>query len=136
MRLCNETITVFNAVRYPGQEDDSYIGTVIAGVSWYSDVASTVDGTGLKAADKVTIRIPFNADFGGKSYVDPVTYKTSDPETSFTLKNGDVIVKGKCLADNIRPAELQKIYPDYVTILGVTDNRRAPNAQHWKVTGS
>ena len=136
MKLCNDVITVFNSQRVIGQENDVYTGTVIRGVSWHSEIASTVDGTGLKAADKVTIRIPYNADFSGKSYVNPISYKTSNPTTFFTLKNGDIIVKGAVNAENIRPADLQRAYPETITILGVTDNGRAPNAKHWRVVGS
>lgn len=136
MKLCEETITVFNSQRVTGQEDDVYVGTVITGVSWHSEVASTVDGTGLKAADKVTIRIPLNADFSGKEYIDPIAYQSCDSAAYFTLKNGDIIVKGNVDADNVRPADLQRLYPEMTTILGVTDNRRAPNAKHWRVTGS
>ena len=86
MNLCNETITVFNAKLNPETGNDDYNGTVIDGVSWFCEIVSTVD-QGLKAANKFTIRIPEDADFG-------------------------------------------------FTVLGVTDNRRAPNAPHWKVIGT
>ena len=138
MRLCNDTITVFNA-RYDSENDrDVYHATVIVGVSWYDEIASTVDSSGLKAADKYTIRIPQDADFGGKTYVDPITYAQagSDPVQVFTLKSGDIIVKGAVTAGaNVRPADLQKQYAEAATVLAVTDNRRAPNAPHWKVVG-
>lgn len=138
MRLRNDTITVFNA-RYDAANDrDVYYATVISGVSWYDEIASTVDSSGLKAADRYTIRIPVDADFSGKSYVDPISYtrEGSDPSLVFTLKSGDIIVKDAVIASaDVRPAELQKAYPEFATILGVTDNRRAPNAPHWKVVG-
>ena len=136
MRLCKDTITVFNA-RYDKDNDrDVYHATVITGVSWYDEIASNVDSSGLKAADKYTIRIPVDADFSGKTYVDPVTYASADPATVFTLKSGDIIVKGSVSAGaDPRPSELQKAYAEVATVLGVTDNRRAPNAPHWKVVG-
>ena len=138
MRLCNDTITVFNARFDRNNDCDVYHATVIIGVSWYDEIASVVDASGLKAADRYTIRIPIDADFGGKMYVDPVTYAQdgSDPEQVFTLKSGDIVVKGAINAGNhLRPADLQKTYAEVATILGVTDNRRAPNAPHWKVVG-
>ena len=137
MRLCNETITVFNAKLDPAVGDDVYYGTIITGVSWYCEIASNVDASGLKAANKFTIRIPTDADFGGKNYVDSVTYagNTADPAAVFTLKSGDIIVKG-AVEGNPRPAELQKQYSEVVTVLGVTDNRRAPHSPHWKVVGA
>lgn len=138
MRLCDETITVFNA-RFDSEHDkDTYVPTVIVGASWFCEIASNVDSSGLKAADKFTVRIPLDANFGGKNYVDPVSYAAAaDPSSIFTLQNGDIIVKGDAhLATDPRPATLKKAYTDCITVLGVTDNRRAPNAKHWKVVGA
>ena len=89
MKMCNDTITVFNRRLDPDTGYEIYTPTVIRGVSWYSHVDSAVTSDGLKAANKITIRIPIDAD-----------------------KYGEI-----------------------ATILGVTDNRRAPRAKHWKVVG-
>ncbi len=135
MKLCNETITVFNSRLDENTGMDTYHHTVITGASWYSDIAANVEGDGgLKAANKFTIRIPVDADFSGKAYADPIAYAGGDPNYLFTLKNGDIIVRG-AIDEDLRPAELKKICPEVVTILGVTDDRRA-RAKHWKVVGS
>ena len=117
---------------------DVYIPTVITGVSWYCSITSTVDSTGLKAAGQYTVRIPVDADFSGKSYTDPVTYAESNPESTFTLKTGDIIVHGAVESESgITPSELQRGFGrEVITILGVTDNRRAPKGQHWRVVGA
>lgn len=116
---------------------DVYVGTVITGVSWYSTVKTTVDSSGgLKAADMFTVRIPLDADFGGKSYVPPREYPAADPAAAFTLRSGDIIIKGAVTLNNPRPADILASSTEAFTIMGVTDNRRAPNAQHWKVTGA
>ena len=116
---------------------DAYCSTIISGVSWYSDIAATVEGAGgLKAANKFTIRIPADADFSGKAYADPVAYAGGDPDNLFTLKNGDIIIRGAVTEQGLRPADLKKRYPEIVTILGVTDNTHAPRAKHWKVVGA
>lgn len=135
MQLCNDTITVYNAYLDTERDYDVYVGTVITGVSWYCEIASNVTDSGLKAANKYTIRIPQDAGFGGKSYVDPMDYPDCDTSRCFTLRNGDIVVHGAVLQNNPRPAALQAEY-ETVTILGVTDNRRAPNAPHWKVVGA
>ena len=135
MRLCDETITVFNAQYNPTTDRDDYTGTVISGASWFSDIATSVIESGLKTANKVTIRIPENASFSGKTYVDPSTYKTADTCKSFTLQSGDIIVKGAVSITGMTPSELQKAHTECVTVVGVTDNRRAPNAPHWRVVG-
>ncbi len=132
MKLCNDTITVFNSRLDDENGYSIYTPTVIRGVSWYSHVESTVTSDGLKAANKITIRIPIDADFGGKAYVPPVNYTGGKGE--FTFRNGDYIIKGS-EAEPLTPAQARERYGEIATILGVTDNRRAPRAKHWRVVG-
>ena len=135
MKLCNETITVFNSKLDTATDKDVYTGTVISGASWFCEIVSTID-QGLKAANRFTVRIPEDADFGGKAYVSPLDYASSKDITGiFTLANGDIIVKGSVTATGLKPKDLHSGYEAF-TILGVTDNRRAPKAPHWKVVGS
>ena len=135
MQLCNETITVFNAKLNSETGYDEYHGSVIEGVSWFCEIVSTVD-QGLKAANKFTIRIPQYADFGGKTYVSPLDYANAeDVSDIFTLKNGDILVRGAVTGSNHKPSDLHKFHEAF-TVLGVTDNRRAPKAPHWKVIGA
>lgn len=158
MRLCNETITVFNARVDPGTGGKAWVPTVIAGAGWYATDATTVDGArgGLVAADRVTVRIPEDADAGGKAYVDPVAYAGAESvEGVWTLANGDVVVRGEVASPSApspsaqaltpppegeasawTPAALKRAFAECVTVLAVTDNRRAPNARHWRVVGA
>ena len=153
MKLCNDTITVFNARVDPATGGNVWTATVITGASWYMTDASTVDASkgGLIAANKATIRIPEDSNAGGKTYADPVSYKAAASVTGlWTLQNGDIIVKGSVPASEIvtnngvsstvpinwTPAKLKQAYADCVTVLAVTDNRRAPRAPHWRVTGT
>lgn len=136
MKLCVDTITVFNAKHDPVTDKDEYRSTVIDGVSWFCEIVSNTETTGLRAANRFTIRIPDTADFGGKSYADPIDYASAEDVSSlFTLAHGDIVVHGAVTDPGLRPAQIQKLYEAF-TILGVTDNRRAPNAPHWKVVGS
>ena len=135
MKLCNNTITVFNK-RVENHEHVFY-PTVINGVSWWGHVSTSVGDKGLYAANSITVRIPMDADFGGKSYVDSKDYAAAvSPDGIFTLANGDVIIKGVVAVAPLKPAELKAAFTDYMTVLGVTDNRRAPNAPHFRVVGS
>ena len=137
MKLCNDTVTVFNKKLNIEKGWDIYIPTVIEGVSWYCEIASAVDDKGLHAANRFTIRIPVDAEFGGKTYVDPIAYANETIISGvWTLSNGDIIVKASIPDGEMTPAQLHENYPNCCTILGVTDNRRAPNAPHWKVVGS
>ena len=138
MRLCSETVTVYNARVDPAQRMEVYTPTVLTGVSWYSEVVSAVTDSGLKSASKYTLRIPEEVDAAGKTYTDPKAYReAADVSGLWTLQKGDVVVKGSC-TDTLTPAQLRDRYGSdrVLTVLGVTDNRRAPNARHWKVTGA
>ena len=135
MKQCEETITVFNARLDDDKGYDVYVPTVIHGVSWFCEIASNVDTGGLKAANKFTVRIPLDADFSGKAYMEPAGYAGADPGAFFTLKQGDIIVHGEETESNT-PAKLKDKYGETVTILGVTDSTKRPNAKHWKVVGA
>lgn len=136
MNLANEIITIFNQ-RHNEQTDlDEWIGSVISNVSWYSQMQDTVTDKGLKAANRYTIRIPEDADTGGKTYVQPSSFHSSGrTDFVFTVAPGDVIVKGEAPISGQTPATLKKQF-EMCTVLGVTDNRRAPNAPHLRITGA
>ena len=162
MKLCNETITILNKRLDDDTGYDIYVPTVITGVSWFCEIRSNVDSTGLQAANLFTIRIPEDADFSGKAYVEPAAYAGGDPTKVFTIDNGDIIVKAAVSVPDpepgenssgsgqesntsgseqegtsfsLKPADLQALYGQVVTVLGVTDNRRTARAPHWKVVG-
>lgn len=138
MRLCNDTITVFNK-RYDADAGDYiYLPTTITGVSWYATQAEAVDPKGgLVAASKITIRIPASANAGGKTYADPLTYKAATSASGlWTLQGGDIIIKGTAEGTTWTQKTLEATFPDICKVLGVTDNRRAPNAPHFKVVGA
>ena len=137
MKLCGDTITVLNRRWNPETANDEYLTTVITGVSWYGHTVTSADNNGLTAADQFIVRIPQDADTNGKTYVDPIAYKNAvDVSGLFTLAQGDTVIKAEIIATPVKPADVQGTYSDCFTVLGVTDNRRAPNAPHWKVVGS
>lgn len=137
MRLCEETITVFNA-RVDGETGGvRYVPTVIAGCSWQRRQREAVDAKGgLACADECVVRIPADADFGGKRYADPVAWRQGDAEGRFTIQGGDALVRGTVEGADWTPARLKAAFADCMIALGVTDNRRAPNGAHWKVVGA
>ena len=124
MKLCDDTLTLFHAAVDPETGGNAWTPTVIpSGASWYMTDTSTVDTGkgGLVAANKVTVRIPAEAAPDG-----------------LALSNGDIVVKGDASGvENPTPAKLKKLYgADCATVLGITDNRRAPNAPHWRLTAT
>lgn len=136
MKLCNDTITVFNKRFDTANRWNDYVPTIISGVSWFSRMKSSVGDNGLRAANEFIVRIPDNADFGGKTYVDEATYKQETIVSGvFTLAEGDIVVKG-AIDYTVDPETIQENHADCFTILSVTDNRRAPNAKHFRVVGA
>ena len=135
MRNCGETITLFNARRDGSTGGFMYVPTVIAGCSWHRGHRLEIDPEGgLTAVDEVTVRIPLDADFGGKAYVDPVTWRAGGE--GFTIQGGDIAVKERVAGGDWTPAGLKAAFDECFTVLGVTDNRSAPNGAHWRITGA
>lgn len=136
MRLCTETVTVFNHRLNTETGDTDLYPAVLSGVSWFESVATQVNSSsGLDAATQVTVRIPEDADFKGKQYCSAQNWPGADPSQFFTLGAGDLIIKGAETGQGLTISDLQKKYGRVVAVLAVTDNRRAPRAKHWKVTG-
>ena len=135
MRGCNETITLFNARRDGETGRFVYLPTVIAGCSWHRGQRVVIDAEGgLMAADEVTVRIPVDADFGGRAYVDPVAWRAGGE--GFTLQGGDIAVKGRVTGGDWTPAALKAAFAECFTVLGVIDNTSAPRGGHWRLTGA
>ena len=51
------------------------------------------------------------------------------------MNEGDLIVPGSDVIADAKLSDIRKRHKA-ITILGVTDNRRAPNAPHFKVVGA
>ena len=137
MRLCGETVTVFNA-RLDGDTGRYvYMPTVIAGCGWHRGQRMSLDAKGgLAAAEETVVRIPVDADFGGRRYADPISWQQSDGTDRFTLKGGDLVARGAWTGGDWTPARLKAACPECFTVLGVTDNSRAPRGAHWKLVGA
>lgn len=138
MKLCDDVLTLFNARLDKSRDTTVYEKTVIHGISWYSSIKTNVSDKGLQSANVFVVRIPIEADFSGKEYCDAKTYtELEDVSRVFTLKQGDVMVKGTVSDSVTTPAQVHKEHPETTfTIHSVVDNRRALNAKHWKVGGA
>lgn len=136
MKECTETITVLNRRLNQATGLDEWQPTVIHGVSWHRRANVSIVQTGLKCADTATVRIPADADTGGRAYLDPAAFKaTESPSGAYTLARGDIIVRAELTAA-LTPAQAQAAYEDCLTIISVTDNTRRPHAPHRKVVGA
>lgn len=127
-----DSVTIFNPVYNEETGMDTYVATVIKGVSWVSSLSAGTDTAGLKSNKSCVIRIPEDADFSGKVYVEPALF--NGQEGTFTFMPGDTVIHGE-ETELTTLAELHEKYRDVITILTVNDFRKAPNARHWKLEG-
>ena len=137
--MTSERVTVYTARVDPATRAEAYAPTVLAGVSWYCRTEAGVTDGGMKAANVYTLRIPEDVDAGGKAYAAQEAYRRAESvDALWTIQKGDVIVRGDATESGMTPARLRERYgaENVMTVLGVTDNRRAANARHWKVVGA
>jgi hypothetical protein len=138
----NADITVYNR-RVSGQDETFYI-THIRNVSWQQHYFTIIPNAGLVASvsslgyvgsNVFSVRIPVVQATMDKTYVTPAAYKTSDPATTFTLMEGDWVVKG-ITNDALQTAILHNL--EAMQVRSVHDNRdtrlSAP-MRHWRLVG-
>ena len=128
MKLCEDTLTLFNARVDPESGETVYAATVIRGVGWHGRRGASGDGLGGSVARRRAVaRVPVEADTGGKRYVPPEAYRAAaDVSGLYTLACGDVICRGA--ADSPGGGAC-------LTLSEITDNRSAPRAPHWRLIG-
>ncbi len=131
MRLCDETITLYNAGLDPATGEDVYLKTVISGCSWAEARGAAAEKGGSRASDGCVIRIPEDAGFSGKRYVAPAAFDGASGEC-FTLLPGDLVVRGEVTEEGLRPDELRRRY-SALTVRAVSDKRRGRLGRHWRI---
>lgn len=136
MIAATDNITICNAVVNKAVALDFYYRCFVQNVYWFGRTAVAVD-QGLSEANSTTIRIPLTATFG-KTYVGPLEFDVAyEKDKFFTLRPGDIIVKGMANEASLTKESLKEKYDYVITITSVTDNRiGSPNMHHWLVLGS
>lgn len=113
MRHTEKTVTVYRKAWDPEKGVDTYHGTVLEHVSFFSKIATTVSTEGLIAACEAVLRIPLEV------YPDELV-----------IRNGDKVGEG-ALIEN--PASLADIEFEYLyTVVGITRNTEG-HCPHVKV---
>lgn len=105
MRHADKTVTVYRKEWDEEKSIDSYHGTVLDGVSFFSRIATSVSTDGLAAACEATLRIPLDA----------------YPE-GLEIKNGDLVCEGSLTANPANRAEIENLYHYVFTVVGTTRN--------------
>ncbi len=120
----DNTITVYNSVYNPETTYNDYFRTVIKGVSWYSRIKAAAGNNGLVYDRLYQVRIPASAT-SDKVYTAPDHF--TDPATQYTIKAGDIVLKGAgppAPTDGNAWASLQHDHEEAFSVLGYRDNRR------------
>lgn len=105
MRHTDKTVTIYRKGWDADKGVDTYTGTVITNVSFFSRIATAVSNEGIAAACEGILRIPLTVMPGGK-----------EP------KNGDLVCAGRLPVTGKTPADLDKLCPYVFTVVGVTWN--------------
>lgn len=105
MRHTDKTVTIYRKGWDADKGVDTYTGTVIPNVSFFSRMATAVSNEGIAAACEGILRIPLTVMPGGK-----------EP------KNGDLVCAGRLPVTGKTPADLDKLCPYVFTVVGVTWN--------------
>jgi hypothetical protein len=124
--ITNADITVFNFF------SEQWFPCVIR-QAWFHLRDAISAGTGLSENSHASLRIPVTASFS-KEFISPLEFDTADKEGFFTLRPGDLIIKGICEFHTAKDY-LMKNYQT-CEIVSVADNRFGSiSVQHWHILG-
>lgn len=114
MHHAEKCVTVYRKKWDEEKGIDSYHGTVLSGVSFFSRIATTVSTDGLTAACEGTLRIPVEV----------------CPE-GLEIRNGDLVCEGSLTENPASVADLDNLCDYVFTVVGVTrnDSGRAPHVK-------
>lgn len=132
MLTFGDSVTIYS--HWQKGRAEAWIRTQVQGASWHGGQIVSVRDSGLKSADKYTVRI-LARDMD--RYVKPDDWRALDdvPDGIWTLQAGDVIVKGMVDDEVITGiTQITGKYTECFTVVSVFDNRRIA-LKHLKVEG-
>lgn len=135
MGMFPHTITVLNKVLK--DDDVVYFPSVLMGTLFVRLAASSKSTTGLDPSNTVKVTIPMSVK-SQKSFISSLQYAELSEEEKrgfFTLKEDDIIVKGKVDLDEISLEVINSNYEEKMVIKSV-DTFDFGNLQHWQVGGA
>jgi hypothetical protein len=131
----NSSVTVYNKYIDASTRSEKYQRTQIAGVEWENRKAANVIQSGLLESDSAAVYIPFKR---GSNYLNPSLWLALIGKTGkWTLKSGDVIVKGLVtdeISSNFTISDLKAKYSDVLVITSVdTMDQGSAALHHWQI---
>ncbi|MEE1085819.1 MAG: DUF6751 family protein [Schaedlerella sp.] len=132
--ITNADITLYNHKYNKETRLDSWQRTVIKGVWFYVDNKVAVGDKRLISADVYKIRIPEDAECE-KVYLSEDEYMNkTDVSQYWTLREGDIVVRGICDIEIEKPADLKELHKRYCKITSWSDNCFGCSP-HWRIGG-
>ena len=101
----DKTVTVYHKIWDGEKGIDSYQGTVLKNISFFSRITTAVSTDGLTAASEGILRIPIE--------VYPAELE---------LKNGDLVCEGSLTEAPASRTEIDNLCPYVFTVVGITRN--------------
>ena len=105
MHHADKTVTIYQKQWDAERGVDTYLGTILDGVSFFSKTATAVSTDGLTAANEATMRIP--------SDIYPA---------DLLIKNGDIVCEGALQTNPENRLEIDKLCSQVFAVVGVTLN--------------
>lgn len=137
--ICNANITIVNRKR-DKDRNEVLMPTVIRGVAWHASHGASGENS-VSSQDTVKVRIPIDADFGGKIYAPRVEYDAMSVEEAkmyWTLAERDIVVRGEVTEEEISQTRLAEQFPELFLINSYSDNTDlgTDRIKHWRVGGA
>lgn len=130
--MFKDVCTIYNKSYDDDKGYEVYNRTVLSGVYWEERQGVNIAKSGMKEADKLLVLIPISVDVEGKLAMTAKAYaRTSDKTNFWTLKPGDIIVKGE-VTDEIDNIKTFGNLHDYYTLTTV-DFMDFGRMGHWEV---
>lgn len=135
--VTNADITIYNTKINKVTKLPEYHRTQIKGVHVYVSQAISSDSNGARSADVYKIRIPPEADTGGKIYVSPSEYQDKENVSGFwTIQNEDIVVRAIVNDEITRQSEVLAKYKDESCRVKSWADNRFGDLPHWRIGGT
>lgn len=131
--MFKDNCTLYNKAYDTEKGYDVYHRTVLKGVRWEERQGVNVAKLGMSEADKLLVLIPFSVDAERKLAMTAKAYaRTSDKTQFWTLKEGDILVKGEVTDEIESIKDFGKLH-DYFTLTTVDFYDIGGKMSHWEV---
>lgn len=136
--ITDSIVTIYNR-RLTADNEEILIPTVIRDATWFYGRRSS-GGQFSDNEDTYSVRIPFDADTSGKTYVEPWEWKNlTDEQASghWTIQNDDVVVRGEMTEMVSDQTEIMKVTENCFVVNSFANNtiRGSNRVKHWRIGG-